>query len=309
MKKSLSKFLCISVLLTTSFSLSLLSNSTEISFADAAKHRLDRLQDVFAIKNNFSNLHPVIENEVKRAFETCGITEPIIVLQNGNSTNSACYPLVDELYYPVKALVVGVEDHRGPAPLALIRHGIFHECGHIVVGDVDQNTKKNIPFILTNLGLNTYATAQVVKSLKGFPQIVRAVVGVGVGIIGVLVLGRLYNKTIGAYQTRQIERNADIFAAQKLISLQDYYTLAYEFLDLTYNCDEGKKNWRNEYWIFHDHPEYKERARIILDELKKANIDLNNIPIDPEVHSDKLKVQQEFSAQIKKYFPEFLIDL
>jgi hypothetical protein len=282
----------------------IISNGINTVPIDAVQQRLNRLREKFARQKNLSPLHSIIEDEVKRAFEVCGITEPMIVLQNLNSTNSACYPLVDELYYPVKALVVGVEDHRGACPLPLIRHSIFHECGHLVAGDVDQNIKKHIPSLLINGSLSICAAILAAKVLKDSPKIVRILGGMGIGFMSLFGLGRLYHKTIGAYQTRKIEYEADVFAAQKLISLHDYHTIAYGFLDLTYNCDEGKRNWKNEHWFFHDHPEYIERARIILDELKKANIDLNNLPLDS--HLDKQEVQERFSNQIKKYFPEFL---
>jgi hypothetical protein len=130
--------------------------------------------------------------------------------------------------------------------------------------------------------------------------------GIGAGLTGLFALGRLYHKTINAYQARKIERNADLFAVQKLISLNDYHTLAYEFLDLTFNCDEGKFNMGNEYWLFHDHPGYLERAQMILDELKKVSVDLTNLPINGSEYSDKQEMQQKFIAQVKKHFPEYL---
>ncbi|MFI5333452.1 MAG: hypothetical protein ACHQVS_05125 [Candidatus Babeliales bacterium] len=272
--------------------------------------RLDRLMGKFSKKYDLSELHPTIEAEVHKAFRVCNITEPVLVLQNHNSTNSACYPLVDEEWYPVKAMAVGVGDKRGSAPLSLIRFAIFHECGHMVAGDVEHHSKnnllKNLSFVTTLVGAGTYTGIRAAKALHAYPKSVRVLGGIGAGFAGLFALGRLYHKTIDAYQTRKIERNADLFAVKKLISLNDYHAIVYEFLDFTINCDEGKFNMDNEYWLFHDHPGYLDRARIILDGFRKANVDLNNLPIDEREHSDKQEIQQKFTQQVKKHFPEYL---
>jgi hypothetical protein len=265
--------------------------------------RLDQLMGKFSKQYKLKGLHPVIEEEVHKAFKACNITEPVLVLQDDNSSDSACYGLLDEQWYPVKAMVIGV----GGAPLPLIRYAIFHECGHIVAGDVNRNlTKKDLAFTLALLSASTYSGIRVAKALKNFPRFVLPIGVIGAAITSAFAFGRIYNKTIEAYQTRKIERNADTFAAQQLIKAGDYNSLAYQVLDFTYNCDEGKFNWKNEYWFFHDHPGYLERARSILDELKKVPVDLKNLPIDESEHPDKCSTQQKFTAQVEKYFPEYL---
>ena len=136
--------------------------------------RLDRLMGKFSEEYGLSELHPTIEAEVHKVFKACNITEPVLVLQNHNSTNSACHPLVDEEWYPVKAMAIGVGDKRGSGPLSLIRFAIFHECGHIVAGDVEQNSKnnllKNLSLVTTLFGAGTYTGMRAAKALHAYPK-------------------------------------------------------------------------------------------------------------------------------------------
>ena len=278
--------------------------------------RLGRLREKFKKEKNLSELHPVIESAAKKAFKVCNITEPILTLQDNHSTSSACYRLTDEDYYPVKGMAIGAEDNRGSNPLPYIRATIFHECGHIKAGDVEASAfTKDLPFVLGVITASTYAGKHASKLLQRLPKPARIFGGVTTGIATWFGLSKSYQRTIYAYQTRKIERNADIFAIRKLIDLHDHYAIAYRFLDNTYNVDEGNTNWKNEYWLFHDHPGYLERAKIILDELKHANVDLNNLPLNSKLYDDvegepavweSNEVQKRFTAQIKKHFPEYL---
>lgn len=279
---------------------------------DESMQRFHRLAEKFSREHNFTMLHPIIEQEVAQAFEACNITEPIIVLQDEHSGESACYPLVDELYYPVKALVVGVEGPRASVPLPAIRASIYHECGHILAGDVEQPPlKKTLPFMFASLGAALYAGIKCAHALNHHNKAIKATAGIIGGIATTFTLGRLYHKTVGAYKTRIIERNADIFAIQKLLAQDDCYAVMFDFLEYTYLMDAGKRNFHGEFWLFHDHPEYRERAGIILDELKKANIDFKNLPTEGAVYADthprmeKCDMQERFNKQVKKYFPEY----
>ena len=238
-----------------------LSISTALLFSALAHasqqvSTIEQLRDAFSKEHGLTPLDATTKEEVDTALTVCNITEPIIILQDEHSTNSACYQLGQETKNPIKVMAIGVADKQGRASQYYICHSILHELGHLVAGDLE-NIPTAIPF---------------------------------------------YRE----YVLRKLECNADIFAIKKLMALNDYYTIAYAFLDFTYHCDAGKSNCADEYWLIHDHPGYRERAQIILDQLRAAKVDLKNLPIDASKHADKDAMQQKFIQQITKYFPEYL---
>lgn len=283
---------------------------------------LQQLGSKFAAKHGYFPLHEILKKEIEQAFKACNITEPILVFQNEQSTNSYCTTVNDSSYRQVKVLVLGVGDVRNGKqcyiPLPLIRHSLFHECGHFVADDT--NTMKNfkteiLPAFLTMLGFGIYGGIKTAGMLKDYPRIVRILGGTAGGIVSLFAMGRAYHKTIGAYKRRNIERKADQFAIDKLLKKGDCYTLAIQFLDFTANCDEGNVNHRNEYWLFYDHPGYRERARTILEGLRNVGINLNALSLDQvsdddvdrdTLYKNKTVFQQKFTEQVQKYFPEFL---
>lgn len=228
------------------------------TFAQASEQvsHVDQLRDAFSKKHGLTPLDAATKEEVDSALKTCAITEPVIVLQSEQSTNSFCCLLGHETEHPVNAMAIGVADEQGRASKHYIRHSIYHECGHLVAKDLE-----NIPSAIP-----------------------------------------LY----GAYKLRKMEHTADIFAIKKLMEINDYYTIAHTFLDFTYHCNMGKSNYRDEHWLIHDHPEYRDRAQIILDQLRTAQVDLKNLPIDARTHADKDALQQKFTEQATKHFPEYV---
>lgn len=261
--------------------------------------RLDRLMGKFSHQYNLSRLHPVIENEVHKAFAACNITEPILVLQDENSTNSRCYLLVDELYYPVKAMAIGIADARGDTPLPLIRCNLYHECGHIVAGDVNQpSLKQMLPFIGLILATGIAAGIKTYSALKNKHKVIRLGASVIAGCAAPFIVGHTYHKTIEAYYSRKKEANADLFAIKKLIELKDFEPLFCDFIDLTSNIDNGHFNMKNEASCFHSHPSYYKRAQAILNEFKKQNIDVAALPVEESI-------RQKFIEQRKKHFPNY----
>ena len=277
--------------------------------------RLGRLYDKFRVQRNLSEPHPVIEQTIKRAYDECGIKEPILTFQDDNSSDSAaCHSLFDEKYYPVKALVIGVSDKCGGRQLPNIRKTIFHECGHLVADDQKKLDSKDFQFMMGSMGLSVFSGVYMAKLLTSLPRSGRTLVGITAASATFMALARLYGKVVNPYQIRQTERNADIFAVRKLIKLNDYYAIAYSFLNFTYNLDKGKSNSRNEHWFLHDHPSYLERAKFILDELKKNKVDLTDLPLNKDLYDsnkeltflEKDEVQASFIHQVNKYFPNYL---
>jgi hypothetical protein len=256
---------------------------------------------------NLAEPHPIIKTVTNDALKTCGITEPVIVLQDEQSTNSKV-----SLNSGYTSLIVGVGDTRGAQPLPLIKHGVYHECGHIVNGDLSLQKIK----ILGEFGLmytpGIYAAIKFNQATAHFLPIVPRWLGaLTIAAISPFIIGATYKKTLWPYFERKKERRADIFAAQTLIhKRKEVAPCVCEFVDLMASVDKGTNNWKNEFRLFHDHPSYKERAELILTELKKAKIDFNALPIkQAELEHTQLTpefLQKQFNAQVTKHFPKYL---
>ena len=295
-------------LLYTLIQLSLLTHPIYSMNSPTKTGAFQNLKSSFKERKNLNEVHPIIKEEIIKAFDICGITEPIIILQNEHSTNSGVYPLTDELGNHIKALVIGVADDKknGEVSLGYIKHSIYHECGHIVNGDVYPESRiKGALTLGAILGLNLISG----KNIYNITKQVSKSVGICSGILGGIVttgFSLTAGVAIKAAHWRPKELNADIFAIRTLIKQNDFEPIIISFLDLTFSMDEGMSNYKNEPDFLHDHPPYKERAHQILIELRHANIDFKNLPLANASDFSKEYLQQKFEELVGKYFPEYL---
>lgn len=241
---------------------------------------------------------PEIRSIAEEALKTCGVTEPVIILQDQNVSDSVVHRLTSDNRL---IIAVGV---KGGVPLPFIKWSIYHECAHIVYGDVNSsNTFLNLGRRALEIGAAYYVASQcnavMQKMVSKFP---RYLANALVFVAASEVAGRAYHKIVVNYDARVRERRADIFAAQTLIHKKH---------DIT-SCVVTFVNFKleNTFALFNDHPSDKERAEIILKEFKKANVDFENLPLDSEVlekaGSSKELIQKFFTKTVRAHFPGYL---
>jgi len=221
-----------------------------------------------------------------------------------------------DLFSSVGILVIGVQGNIGSA---LTRYAIYHECGHHMNGDLSFYLNRDLKlFKITNLAVKV-GLDKGLDLLMGilscglsYNLISKKVPSIGrMGLAGIIgfatpfIMSKIYNKTIGMLYSRQRENEADIFAVRVLLAQNDLEPIFKEFLYFAYSLDFDKTNGSNEIWFLQDHPGDYQRAELILKELKKANINLKNIPFNLK-EADKIAFQKKVTEQIAKHFPQFL---
>lgn len=282
---------------------------------------VNSLVESVAAKYGFwTKVHDFIRQEATHAFAIYNITEPIIILQDPrlsneweSITNGWQTYYHDKIGKSIKILIIGW------GPLTRFRITIFYLCAHLIAGDLDtekayyRTLKQTVPLAFTNVGISLICGIKTVQALYHFNVGLSILAGTIVTFALILslrqILGTFHNKIINPYMARRRERRADIFAIQKLISLHDYYGLIADFINSTLLCEDQK--------FKHEHRQsFLKKAHRLIIEFKKANIDFHNLPIDknipiiwPDAYPDDAdieKLQEEFTLQVKKYFPEYL---
>jgi hypothetical protein len=255
--------------------------------------------DIIKLGLNLCDPSPAIRHVVEEALQACEINEPVIILQDENVADCVVHRL--RLLDNVFVVVVGV---KGGVPLPFIKWSMYHECAHIVYGDLNSsNTIFKLADAVVEIGAGCYAASQsnaiLQKTLSKYPRyLVNALAFLAVGE----VFSRAYHNTIGNYFSRIKERRADLFAAQTLIHKQhDITSCAMTFINFKPNDTCA---------LFNDHPSDKERAEIMLKEFKKADVDFEHLPLDVQALEgtgfSKERLQELFIAKIRRYFPEYL---
>lgn len=216
-------------------------------------------------------------------------------MQNEHSTSSACILLHDELGNPVQAIALGICDENGDAALTHIKVSLYHECGHIVHGDLKPSFYELIHSLVAIspqiiglcIGNKVFNSTSCTR--------LSYVKAAAAAILTAVILEKIRFKIILPCLDRKIEKDADLFAIRKLIELKDFESLACNFLDFTYHLEDGNFNDINERPLFHDHPGFFERAFFIVDELKKANLDIAQLP------SITANLQAQVNEQLQKF--------
>lgn len=258
---------------------------------------------------------PELEEEVHRALHICNVTDTVTVLEGvvapyydgfsgflppNDSHLSRRWQCLDRLnlkrwqYGDAEKVIIMPSVINESLQSLFRRFCIFHECGHISAKDHKKIIWGTAVSTVASIGLGLYAGVRMSRLLSNFSLPLRICGGAMAYSATINVWKILYDKLMFPYFSRKTERNADIFACRKLISRHDYAPLLCSFVGMMESKDTN-------YWLFNLYPNCRERARIILDELKKANIDIRNFAQEVLVE----KFQQNFIQQVKKDFPEY----
>lgn len=225
------------------------SSTAEGSFEKSALFTFAKQMFMRSFTPPLSDPHPLIKQEAEKALRICKISDPVVILQNDHSIDkgSAAVRFGDQ---KVILLFVSLFGGWENFPMPLIKFCIYHECGHISAGDLD-NTE-----VADEVALNR-------------------------------------------------ERRANQFAIDQLIRQHDVLPLIMRFLEVANYFFCGNTTYKSS-----NHPSWQEEGFSILQNLKKAGVNLKDLPITekelqttplPEYARTKKSLQSLFDVSVATF--------
>lgn len=280
------------------------------------KSKEDRKQkaiEQFKTTNNFCSPSSALSQEVENAFKVCNVSEPIVVLEAKHwFTSLMSNVLLIGCDEPMKILIIGT---KAPTPIMALRFNMYHEIGHLINGDLPVPDINNLdPDKLSNMwssALSGCAALSLFKMTQNLGVAARMSISLGGALATLYAAPKFYRTIIRAAQIRNQERKADLFAFQKLKQQNDIEGIIASVMAWILYAQANNRLVETPLWLLCDHPSDAERIRTILDQLRKAGINLADLPLDDascRLHANisKQQVQATFNQMLEQHFPEFL---
>jgi hypothetical protein len=241
---------------------------------------------------------PEIEQLIKESVEKSEIKEKVIALQRNNGDNSYAGKLINNPYHYI---ALGVQGKT----LQDIESAAYHECGHIKLGHVSDNTHKKEAWLIrsgqiTSLSLAALAFYKTFKNFgkSYFSKFARSSIVSFITLCGSLAPFLAYKK----YQKHNIEVAADKFMYDQFIKQKKIGAICGQVSDYLFHHEFLP---RDLHWVATGYPSNFKRAQIGLQALVEQGYNikqlLENMPADTDPG-----VKENFAKQIQKYFPDYL---
>jgi hypothetical protein len=202
---------------------------------------------------------------MQEAIKACQLSYPIIILEAEKVKNTVQVSLECESNYFVYCILC-----RSNLYDPYLIHAIYHEIGHIVNKDIHPSTfikrKLAVGGVIISGGMAIgYASNLLLRKISGYDQ--SQYFGLACAVLGSYMLLQCYNKFFKSTYSKKQELHADTFTAKKLIALKKYQELL--FMMIYYYVKNGNGGLT--------HPSDKQRADLILKELKKEKLNVSEL--------------------------------
>lgn len=276
-----------------------LPSLAEVSVPKTEAQVIEEIVQYWKKKYNAHNADSEINEIAQDALKKCGVTQPVIILQNDtlDSLRKNAYTCADPLLkHPQLVMVIGTKNTY----LDQIISTIYHEIGHVINKDVSLDTAlKTIQdgkkaLVLSSLAmLSTHLLLS--KHVRSIPLKFAASTASGLALFANHFLNSQKKHT-------EVELRADQFMYESLIKHNKLSTAVGTISDYLYEHEYGLKSLPS---FATGYPTNLERAKLGITILQEQGIDiselLHNLPQDLDEG-----IKQSFPAQIKKWFPHLI---